>query len=104
MWTATQESSCLNHKIFHLPGGPDQRVRYAAMRLAMAVELRARRSQMVIRTGGPTVRRAGSNLTIVYDEVERWWTSSGREQIEALGGNSDGVRDSPVGMALKSRL
>lgn len=36
---ATQESSRLNQKIFHLPDGPDQRVRDDAMRAAMAAEL-----------------------------------------------------------------
>ncbi|KAI9457211.1 FAD/NAD-P-binding domain-containing protein [Lactarius psammicola] len=37
--TATQQSSRLNQKIFHLPDGPEQRERDAAMREAMAAEL-----------------------------------------------------------------
>ncbi|KAH9172546.1 FAD/NAD-P-binding domain-containing protein [Lactarius sanguifluus] len=37
--TATQQSSRLNQKIFHLDDGPEQRARDAAMRAAMAAEL-----------------------------------------------------------------
>ncbi|KAI0260564.1 hypothetical protein BGY98DRAFT_1192830 [Russula aff. rugulosa BPL654] len=62
--TATQEPSRLNQKIFHLLDGPNQRTRDDAMRAAMAAEL-------------------------AYAEVERWWASGGREQIEALGRHSD---------------
>jgi salicylate hydroxylase len=35
----TQHASRLNQKIFHLPDGPEQRARDAAMRAAMAAEL-----------------------------------------------------------------
>jgi len=103
--TATQESSRLNQKIFHLPDGPDQRARDDAMRIAMAAELEGR----PIPDGNPNqwADRTKNRVQFDYDayaEVERWWASGGREQIEALGGqSSDGGYDS-VGMMLKSRL
>jgi len=106
--TATQESSRLNQKIFHLPDGPDQRARDDAMRTAMAAELEGK----PIPDGNPNqwADRTKSRIQFEYDaygEVERWWTDGGREQMEALGGHAggDGAHDSSsVGMALKSRL
>ena len=94
--TATQESSRLNQEIFHLPDGPDQRARDDAMRAAMAAELSGKR----IADGNPNqlADRTKNNIQFDYDaygEVEQWWASGGREQMEALGG---------VEMALKSRL
>ena len=56
------------------------------------------------------VDRTKSQIRFEYDaygEVEQWWTSGGREQMEALGGRAgvDGADDSSsVGMALKSRM
>ncbi|KAI0271993.1 hypothetical protein BGY98DRAFT_1100075 [Russula aff. rugulosa BPL654] len=103
--TATQESSRLNQKIFHLLDGPDQRARDNAMRAAMAAELEGR----PIPDGNPNqwADRTKNRIQFDYDayaEVERWWASGGREQIEALGGRSHGGHDSSVEMALKSRL
>jgi salicylate hydroxylase len=103
--TATQESSRLNQKIFHLPDGPDQRARDEAMRTAMAAELEGK----VIPDGNPNqwADRTKSRIQFDYDaygEVERWWTSGGREQMEVLGEHSDGAHASSVGTALKSRL
>jgi salicylate hydroxylase len=102
---ATQESSRLNQKIFHLLDGPEQRARDDAMRAAMAAELEGR----PIPDGNPNqwADRSKNHIQFDYDayaEVERWWTGGGREQIEALGGHSDGAHDSSVEMAMKSRL
>ncbi len=75
------------------------------MRIAMAAELEGR----PIPDGNPNqwADRTKNRVQFDYDayaEVERWWASGGREQIEALGGqSSDGGYDS-VGMTLKSRL
>ena len=75
------------------------------MRIAMAAELEGR----PIPDGNPNqwADRTKNRVQFDYDayaEVERWWASGGREQIEAFGGqSSDGGYDS-VGMMLKSRL
>ena len=102
---ATQESSRLNQKIFHLVDGPDQRARDDAMRAAMAAELEGR----PIPDGNPNqwADRTKNHIQFDYDayaEVDRWWASGGREQIEALGRRSDGGHGSSVRMAVKSRL
>ncbi|KAH9996384.1 FAD/NAD-P-binding domain-containing protein [Russula compacta] len=115
--TATQESSRLNQKIFHLPDGREQRVRDEAMRAAMAAELEGK----PIPDGNPNqwADRTKSQIQFGYDayaEVELWWTSGGgRQRIEALGaghrgGKSYGSSSSPSspsppsGMMIKSRL
>jgi salicylate hydroxylase len=95
----------LNQKIFHLLDGPDQRARDDAMRAAMAAELEGR----PIPDGNPNqwADRTKNHIQFDYDayaEVERWWASGGREQVEALGGHSDGGHGSSAEMALKSRL
>ncbi len=66
------------------------------MRAAMAAELEGK----PIADGNPNQfsDRKKNNIQFDYDayaEVEGWWVSGGREQIEALGG---------VEMALKSQL
>jgi salicylate hydroxylase len=83
--TATQESSRLNQKIFHLLDGPEQRARDDAMRAAMAAELEGR----PIADGNPNqlADRTKNHIQYDYDayaEVEQWWASGGRERIEAL--------------------
>jgi salicylate hydroxylase len=103
--TATQESSRLNQKIFHLLDGPEQRARDDAMRAAMAAELEGR----AIPDGNPNqlADRTKNHIQYDYDayaEVEQWWASGGREQIEALGGHGDGGHESSAEMVLKSRL
>ena len=78
------------------------------MRTAMAAELEGK----PIPDGNPNqwADRTKSRIQFEYDaygEVERWWTSGGREQMEALGEHAGGdcAHDSSsVGMALKSRL
>ena len=75
------------------------------MRAAMAAELEGR----PIPDGNPNqwADRTKNQNQFDYDaygEVERWWTSGGREQIEALGAHSDCGHDSSVEMSLKSRL
>ncbi|KAF8490551.1 FAD/NAD-P-binding domain-containing protein [Russula emetica] len=87
--SATQESSRLNQKIFHLLDGPEQRARDDAMRAAMAAELEGK----PIPDGNPNQWADVTKSRIQFDydayaEVERWWASGGREQIEALGGHS----------------
>jgi salicylate hydroxylase len=67
------------------------------MRAAMAAELEGK---PIIADGNPNqlADRTKNNIQFDYDayaEVEGWWASGGREQMEALGG---------VEMALKSRL
>jgi len=104
--TATQQSSRLNQKIFHLPDGPEQRARDEAMREAMAAELEGR----PIPDGNPNqwADRTKSCVQFDYDayaEVNRWWASGGRQRIEALGD----LRDDALGpgsrmVMLKSRL
>jgi hypothetical protein len=50
---------------------------------------------MAIRTSGPTGRGTTSSLTMMrMPRSGDGWTSGGREQIEALGGHSDGGHDS----------
>jgi salicylate hydroxylase len=93
--TATQESSRLNQKIFHLPDGPEQRARDDGMRAAMAAELES----TAIPDGNSNQWADRSKNSVQYDydayaEVERWWESGGREQIEVLAEHSDdGGRD-----------
>ena len=106
--TATQESSRLNQKIFHLPDGRAQRARDDAMRTAMAAELEGK----PIPDGNPNqwADRTKSQVQFDYDayaEVERWWTSGGgRARIEALA--ASGPRFSDRGgraeMMVKARL
>ena len=106
--TATQESSRLNQKIFHLPDGPDQRTRDEAMRAAMGAELEGK----PIPDGNPNqwADRTKSRVQFDYDayaEVERWWASGGgRQLLEALGGVRGGHKSSSssVKMMVKSRL
>jgi len=99
--TATQESSRLNQKIFHLPDGTAQRARDDAMRAAMAAELEGD----PIPDGNPNqwADRTKNRAQFDYDadaEVERWWMGGGRRRIEALGAAaSPGTR-----MMVKSRL
>ncbi|KAN0129049.1 hypothetical protein V8E53_013199 [Lactarius tabidus] len=74
--TATQHSSRLNQKIFHLLDGLEQPARDAAMRAAMAAELK-----------GKLILAQGNSNPFGYDaytEVERWWANGGRRKIEAL--------------------
>jgi hypothetical protein len=84
--TATQESSRLNQKIFHLHDGPEQRERDEGMRAAMHAEL----DGQPIPDGNPNqwADRTKSKVQFDYDayaEVDRWWsTGGGREHIEAL--------------------
>jgi salicylate hydroxylase len=83
--TATQESSRLNQKIFHLPDGPEQRARDDAMRAAMEAELEGK----AIPDGNPNqwADRSKNSVQFDYDaypEVERWWNAGGRQSIEAL--------------------
>jgi hypothetical protein len=73
------------------------------MRAAMAAELEGK----PIPDGNPNQWADCTKNRIQFDydayaEVERWWTSGGREQMEALGGHHG--NDSSVGTALKSRL
>ena len=106
--TATQESSRLNQKIFHLPDGPAQRARDDAMRTAMGAEL----EDKPIPDGNPNqwADRTKSQVQFDYDayaEVDRWWTSGGgRARIEALA--ASGPRFSNRGgraeMMVKARL
>ena len=84
--TTTQESSRLNQKIFHLPAGPEQRVRDAALRAAMAALLEGR---PIPAQGNPNqwADREKNRKQFNYDayaEVDRWWANGGRKQIEAL--------------------
>jgi salicylate hydroxylase len=84
--TVTQQASRLNQKIFHLPDGPEQRARDAAMRAAMAAELDGKPIQA---QGNPNqwADREKNRTQFNYDayaEVERWWVNGGRLQIEAL--------------------
>ena len=109
--SATQDSSRLNQKIFHLPDGPAQRARDDAMRTAMAAELEGK----PIPDGNPNqwADRTKSRVQFDYDayaEVDRWWTSGGgRERIQALApcraGAGDCVSDGGrAGMMVKARL
>jgi len=106
--TATQQSSRLNQKIFHLPDGPEQRARDEAMREAMAAELEGR----PIPDGNPNqwADRTKSRVQFDYDaygEVKRWWASGGRQRIEALGDLRDDAHALGPGsrmVMLKSRL
>jgi len=82
--TATQETSRLNQKIFHLPDGPAQRARDDGMRAAMAAELEGK----LIPDGNPNQCADKTKARIQFDydgyaEVERWWMNGGRERIEA---------------------
>jgi hypothetical protein len=119
--SATQQSSRLNQKIFHLPDGPAQRARDDAMRAAMAAELEGK----PIPDGNPNqwADRTKSRVQFDYDayaEVERWWMTvgggggggGGRRRIEealARGGRQQqqvevaGRRFDRV-MMVKSRL
>ncbi|KAI0249405.1 FAD/NAD-P-binding domain-containing protein [Lactifluus subvellereus] len=87
--TATQESSRLNQKIFHLYDGPEQRARDEAMRAAMAAEI----ERKPIPDGNPNqwADRTKTRIQFDYDayaEVERWWTTGGgRQHMEALAGH-----------------
>ena len=89
--SATQESSRLSQKIFHLPDGPAQRARDEAMRAAMAAELDEEGGTLPIPTDGnpnQSADRAKNRIQFGYDayaEVELWWNAGGRERIEALG-------------------
>jgi hypothetical protein len=83
--TATQESSRLNQKIFHLPDGPEQRARDDAMRTAMEAELEGK----PIPDGNPNqwADRSKNSVQFDYDAyavVERWWNAGGQQSIEAL--------------------
>ena len=67
------------------------------MRAAMAAELEGR----PIPDGNPNqwADRTKNHIQFDYDayaEVERWWASGGREQIEALGRHSGGGLGSRV--------
>jgi len=85
-------SSRLNQTIFHLPDGPQQRARDAAMRDAMAAELEGTMpSQIPDSDGNPNqwADHAKSRIQFDYDayaEVEKWWMCGGKEHIEALAG------------------
>jgi salicylate hydroxylase len=86
----------LSQKTLHLPDGPEQRARDDGMRRAMAAELEG----TPIPDGhGKSIllaERAKNHIQFDYDayaEVERWWASGGREQIDALRGHSDGGHD-----------
>ena len=109
--SATQDSSRLNQKIFHLPDGPAQRARDDAMRTAMAAELEGK----PIPDGNPNqwADRTKSQVQFDYDayaEVDRWWLrGGGREHIQALAPSCAGAADcgsngGRAGMMMKARL
>ncbi|KAH9010148.1 FAD/NAD-P-binding domain-containing protein [Lactarius hengduanensis] len=92
--TATQQSSRLNQKIFHLDDGPEQRARDAAMRAAMAAELEGK---PISAHGNPNqwADRAKNRTQFSYDAyvaVERWWVNGGRKQIERVARAETPVR------------
>ncbi|EIN04497.1 FAD/NAD(P)-binding domain-containing protein [Punctularia strigosozonata HHB-11173 SS5] len=85
--SATQSSSRLNQKIFHLPDGPEQRHRDAQMRAAMRVEL-GESNDDGSDAGNPNqwADKVKNRIQFGYDadaEAERWWAQHGRE-LEAL--------------------
>ena len=81
------------------------------MRATMAGELEGPESKPIPgRNPNQWVDRTKSQIRFEYDaygEVERCWTSGGREQMEALGeraGGDGAHHSSSVGMALKNRI
>jgi salicylate hydroxylase len=84
--TATQETSRLNQKIFHLPDGPAQRARDDGMRAAMAAELEGKSESIPDGNPNQCADKTKTHIQFDYDayaEVEQWWMSGGRERIEA---------------------
>ncbi|KAG8980865.1 hypothetical protein FRB94_002698 [Tulasnella sp. JGI-2019a] len=76
-----QASSRLNQKIFHLPDGPEQEARDAAMRQAMRGELA---------TGNPNqwADKEKSRALFGYDAdwaVDEWWETRGYKEVGWLG-------------------
>jgi hypothetical protein len=105
--TATQDSSRLNQKIFHLPDGPAQRARDEAMRAAMVAELEDKPIRASDGNPNQWADRSKSRVQFDYDayaEVEQWWTDGGQQSIEALGGHSYNGYESSSGMVFKSLL
>ncbi|KAI0052821.1 FAD/NAD-P-binding domain-containing protein [Auriscalpium vulgare] len=77
-----QSSSRLNQHIFHLPDGPEQRARDAAMRDAMAAEFDPAAASNALE-GNPNqwADRSKSQALFGYDtdlEADRWWEERGR--------------------------
>ncbi|KAH6897968.1 hypothetical protein BKA70DRAFT_1437890 [Coprinopsis sp. MPI-PUGE-AT-0042] len=77
--SAAQAASRQNHHIFHLPDGPAQKVRDAALRLAMEAALKeARGESFEDCEGSPSLwaDRKANMVAFGYDadaEVEKWW-------------------------------
>ena len=76
----------MNQEIFHLPDGPEQRARDAAMGAAMVAVVEGKPFPA---QGNPNLwaDRERSRTQFSYDayaEVERWWANGGRAQIEKL--------------------
>jgi salicylate hydroxylase len=85
--SATQASSRLNQKIFHLPDGPAQRERDEQMRAAMRVEL-GEAADDGSDAGNPNqwADKTKNRIQFGYDadgEVDQWWAENGA-RVEAL--------------------
>ena len=98
----------LNQKIFHLPDGPVQRAWDEAMRAAMAAELdddEGGGKPPISTDGEPELESRIQFGYNAYSEVERWWSASGREYIEALAGDGDcGANRDRAGTMVKARF
>ncbi|KAI0631870.1 FAD/NAD-P-binding domain-containing protein [Trametes polyzona] len=90
----TQRQSRLNQHIFHLPDGPEQEARDAAMRQAMEAELRKMqggRSSEDALEGSPNqwADPKKNAAQFMYDAdaaVERWWRTVGERTVGRSGG------------------
>ncbi|KAH6897959.1 hypothetical protein BKA70DRAFT_746197 [Coprinopsis sp. MPI-PUGE-AT-0042] len=85
--SATQYSSRESREVLHLPDGPAQEARDAAMRATMDAALKAAKGESLENCeGGPTLRaeRDASMVQYGYDadeEVEKWWKENwGQDQ------------------------
>jgi salicylate hydroxylase len=81
----------MNQKIFHLPDGPEQAARDRSMRAAMQDALREERGEAcaVSSEGNANVwaDKTKNRIQFSYDaeaEAERWWNTSGQQQLETL--------------------
>lgn len=92
--TATQESSRLNQKIFHLPDGPEQEARDKGMRQAMVWSRKEALGEPVPEIDeskdnpNQWADKAKSVVQFMYDpdaEVDRWWSVEGEKTLGGAG-------------------
>ncbi|GBE85599.1 FAD-dependent monooxygenase OpS4 [Sparassis crispa] len=84
---ATQASSRLNQTIFHLPDGPEQRARDAAMHTAMEAELAGSTTDKGDGNPNQWADQNKNEAQFGYDAeevAERWWREVGERGIGAL--------------------